>query len=160
MKLTTLEKKQKFMQALVKKFGEGNVAKREDVVEVWLAGKADYPHLVIITKDLDYRVGRGMYVITTSENPKEVAKAAMEKMTTLEKAKEKSIPKAVRNDALKLAKVLAPKAKKPAKQAPMVTKGKAVAVPAMTEIEEFPVDQDDVNALFGSDDINDILSQI
>jgi len=69
MKLTTQAKMEKFTEALVKAFGEGSIISRQDVVAVWLKNKDEYPHLVSITKNLDYRAGRGMYVATMSETP-------------------------------------------------------------------------------------------
>lgn len=138
----TKTKHAKYMQALVAAFGEGTVQRRKDVVAVWAKNPDEYPHLVTITKNLDYRVGRGRYVITASETPAVERDKAIANLKNVEATK---LPAKVRKDATKLAKAVATK---PAKAPKTV---------AATPAPNLPVMEDDEA---GDEDINTILRTI
>ena len=151
------DKKSALMKALVAAFGEGAVISRKQLLEVWNKAKASYPHSVVIEKNMDYRVGRGMYVVTATENVTKVRDAAIAKMKAMEAQKEKALPKSTRKSAEKLAKaVMKTKPVKTSKTSQKVSKT-SKTTPVMPVSDNYIVTQDDIDESFGGNDINDIM---
>lgn len=146
------DQKAAFMQALVDKFGEGAVVSRKDLIDVWKSAPGKFCHVVGIRKNPDYKVGRNMFVVTTSKTPAVVRDAVIAE-------RQKMVPAdSVKNDVKALAKLVRDGMSKSEKQA---SKKSSKKTTKLTEAQKANVHNGlDVDANLDSDtveDINDIM---
>jgi len=101
----TQAKKQEFLKGLVAEYGEGTVVTRKQLLAVWEKNKDAYPHPVSVEKDMNFRVARNQFIVTTSSNPASVRDQTVSNMTKLQAKKEETmLSKATRTSPSKLAK--------------------------------------------------------
>lgn len=105
-KANTVARTKAFFKALADTYGEGTVIDREQIWSVFNSrGLVEFPHPVVITKNLDYRVSRGMYLATTSSEPAKLRDQTVNNMQKLKAKKEETMLKQdVRMSPSKLAK--------------------------------------------------------
>ena len=173
MKPETKAKFDVFIKDLVKKFGEGHVATRKEVKAFHGLKRDSYPLLGSITRNLDYKIGRGQVIITASDNPAKVRDEKVEELKAQAATKEaEMLPEDLRNSPAKLAAELMrdskkARAKKPAakkaspkKKVRVTDTEKAVASTKEAPKEDF-VSQNEIDEMFGADDdINDIMASL
>jgi hypothetical protein len=68
------------INALVSKYGEGAVISRKQILEICNTNKEVFPNSVVIEHNEDYRIGRGRYVVTSSDTPAKVRDSVMKAM--------------------------------------------------------------------------------
>ncbi len=104
------------LEALVAAYGEGAVVTRKQLMDVWAKNKAKYAHIVTVRKNADYKVGRNLFVVTTSETP------AVVRDKVLAERKDKQLPEDLKNNPVAIAKIIRDGLSKAEKKKPAAKK--------------------------------------
>jgi len=147
----TQTKKDALFAALVKLYGEGSVVTREQIYAVsgYPIRNEQYAHHVTVTKNTDYKIGRGLFLVTSSETPSVLRDKVLAERAKVEVAKEKTrLPKAVRTSTEKL--LAAVKNVKPAKTpSPTARKLPSVNEP-VNDMIGFEIEEDNINEIMAN----------
>lgn len=141
MKLSTKQKLDLLVEALIKKYGEGSVVTRTDVMSVWETDKKTFPCHIQITKNDAYKVARNTFVIAKDQNLEKYRKAYFDREA-------QKLPKEIRTSVEKLVELITEDDEKETKALKTVKKEYKSYIPTFDEIDD----------AFGGNDIEDVLA--
>lgn len=166
MKPDTQQRLQSFITDLISAYGKKGdkfvILSFKQVTDLYKKGgkKKDYPFYGYITREEEFKVGRGKFYVSNSKTlVKDKQAYAKKQAADIAKAEKTKLPKEIRTNATKLATVLMTNDKK-------VVVKKIAAKPSTKPAavnhknDEGIVTQSDIDDVFGEDDINDIVAAI